>query len=274
MLRSDQVEDASVECRAAGRSRAAWGGIRGTVDKKFVLGDEQVERVLVVAAHPDDVDFLASGTVAQWTAAGIAVTYCVVTDGDAGGFDSEVPRMDIPVLRRAEQVRAAKAVGVDDVRFLGYADGEVEVTSGLRHDLCRLIRHVRPRRVVMHSPEINWLCLPDFHPDHRAAGEATLRAVYPDARNPHAYPQLLSEEKLEAWAVQEIWMVGSPRVNHWVDVTEQFGVKLQALRAHASQTSHLPDLEEVVRSRLVAQAAEAGLLSGRLAEAFQVVATG
>ncbi len=247
--------------------------MRGNVNKQSVLGEEQVERVLVVAAHPDDVDFLASGTVALWTAAGIAVTYCVITDGDAGGFDPEVLRTDIPMLRRAEQVRAAKAVGVDDVRFLGYSDGAVEATSGLRHDLCKAIRHVRPRRVVMHSPEINWRWLPDFHPDHRAAGEATLQAVYPDARNPHAYPHLLSEEKLEAWAVQEIWMMGSPRVNHWVDVTEQFDVKLRALRAHVSQTSHLEDLAEVVRSRLAAQAAEAGLLPGRLAEAFQVVTT-
>lgn len=256
------------------RVRGARGdGMRGNVNKQFMLGDEQVERVLVVTAHPDDVDFLASGTVALWTAAGIAVSYCVITDGDAGGFDPEVRRANVPALRRAEQVQAAKVVGVDDVRFLGYADGAVEATSGLRHALCRAIRHVRPRRIVMHSPEINWRWLPDFHPDHRAAGEATLQAVYPDARNPHAYPQLLSEEKLEAWTVQEIWMVGSPRINHWVDVTEQFGVKLRALRAHVSQTSHLKDLENVLRSRLATQAAEGGLPPGRLAEAFHVVDT-
>lgn len=270
---SHQVGDAPGV--ASGSPVEGTGGLdwQGAVDKPSMLGDEQVERALVVAAHPDDVDFLASGTVARWTAAGTTVTYCVVTDGDAGGFDPQTLRTDVPELRREEQVRAAKAVGVNDVRFLGYADGAVEVTLDLRCDLSRVIRQVRPRRVVMHSPEINWLWLPDFHPDHRAAGEATLQAVYPDARNPYSHPQLLSKEKLDVWAVEETWMMGSPRVNHWVDVTEQFGAKVHALRAHVSQTAHLEDLEKVVRSRLAAQAAEAGMQHGRLAEAFQVVAT-
>jgi LmbE family N-acetylglucosaminyl deacetylase len=237
-----------------------------------VSDDERIERALVVTAHPDDVDFLASGTVARWVAAGTAVTYCVLTDGDAGGFDPDTPRTRIPALRRQEQVRAAKAVGVDDVRFLGYADGSVAVTPELRRDISRVIRQVRPQRVVMHSPEINWAQLPDFHPDHRAAGEATLQAVYPDARNPFAHPLLL-EESLEPWSVPQIWMVGAPRPDHWVDVTEEFATKLLALRAHASQTAHLGDLEQMIRARLESQARHGGLAPGRLAEAFQVVST-
>lgn len=236
-----------------------------------VLDDARVECALVAVAHPDDVDFLASGAVARWTSGGMRVVYCVVTDGDAGGSDPDVRRAEVPELRRAEQRAAAKAVGVDDVRFLGYTDGAVEVTPGLRRDLSRVLREVRPRRVVMHSPEINWPSLPDFHPDHRAVGEATLRAVYPDARNPFAHPELLRDEGLEPWAVEEIWMVGAPRPDHYVDVTGQFEAKMQGLRAHVSQTAHVADLEETVRARLARQASEAGRAG--LAEAFQVVVT-
>ena len=94
-----------------------------------MLDDSEVSRVLVVTAHPDDVDFGASGTIAGWVRAGVSVTYCIVTDGDAGGFDPTVPRSEIPTIRRAEQVAAAKEVGVTDVRFLGYRDGELTVSN-------------------------------------------------------------------------------------------------------------------------------------------------
>lgn len=234
--------------------------------------DGRIERALVVVAHPDDVDFLASGTVARWVNAGAVVTYLLLTDGDAGGFDPDTPRTAIPALRREEQMHAAKAVGVDDVRFLGHPDGCLQVTPELRRDITRAIRQVRPERVIMHSPEINWANLPDVHPDHRTAGEATLQAVYPDARNPFAHPLLL-EEGLEPWSVPEMWMMGAPHPDRWVDVTEEFPVKLAALRAHASQTAHMDDLEHVIRARLVRQAGQACLAHGRLAEAFQVVSS-
>src|SRR5437870_2619747 len=118
-----------------------------------MLDDAEVERILVVTAHPDDVDFGAAGTVATWTDKGIEVAYCIVTDGDAGGFDPGVPRSDIPAIRRAEQEAAAKQVGVDDVTFLGYPDGRLEVSIELRRDIARVIRRVRPQRVVTQSPE-------------------------------------------------------------------------------------------------------------------------
>src|SRR5215203_871209 len=113
---------------------------------------EHVYRVLCVLAHPDDVDFGSAGTVATWTAAGTEVVYCIVTDGDAGGFD-ETPREQMPILRRAEQQAAASAVGVSDVRFLGYPDGRLELTLDLRRDISRVIRQVRPQRVLSTSPE-------------------------------------------------------------------------------------------------------------------------
>ena len=231
---------------------------------------EDVERALVVMAHPDDVDFSAAGTVATWTDAGIEVSYLMVTDGDAGGFDDDLPREEMAPLRRAEQVAAAKCVGVSDVRFLGYPDGRVEATLELRRDIARVIRQVRPDRVVIPSPERNYQRLAPSHPDHRAVGSAALDAVYPDARNPYAFPEL-REEGLDAWVAREVWITSSGSAEHFVDVTEVFERKLAALLSHASQISHHDDLEGMLRGWLGANAERGGLEKGRLAESFQIV---
>ena len=238
-----------------------------------MLSDSEVQRILVIAAHPDDVDFSAAGTIAGWTGAGIEVVYCIVTDGDAGGHDDAVPRAEIAPLRRKEQTAAAACVGVSDLRFLGYPDGQVEATLELRRDLARMIREVRPDRVVCPSPERNYARLGVSHPDHRAVGSAALDAVYPDARNPYAFGELRAEEGLEAWTVREVWLPGGPVPNRWVDVTGTFDRKIAALRAHESQTGHMDELAEFLRGRLAQAAAEGGLPEGRLAEVFQVLDT-
>jgi LmbE family N-acetylglucosaminyl deacetylase len=239
-----------------------------------VLDDADIGRILSITAHPDDVDFGVAGTIARWTDAGIEVIYCVVTDGDAGEVDEGFPRAEVPALRRAEQVAAAKHVGVHDVRFLGYPDGRVEATLDLRRDLARVIRQVRPDRVVCPSPERNYARMGASHPDHRAVGSAALDAVYPDARNPFAFPELREREGLAPWTVREVWIAGSPSPSHFVDVTATFGRKIAALRAHESQIGHLDDLEERIRGWLTRAAALGGLPEGHLAEAFQVLDTG
>jgi LmbE family N-acetylglucosaminyl deacetylase len=235
---------------------------------------EHVERALCVLAHPDDVDFGSAGTVATWTAAGTEVVYCIVTDGDAGGFD-ETPREEMPLLRQEEQRAAAKVVGVTDVRFLGYPDGRLEPTLDLRRDISRVIRQVRPQRVLTSSPERFWDRIGASHPDHMIVGESTLRAVYPDARNPFAFPELLADEGFEAWTVSEVWLGASPRADHAVDVTDVADRKFAALRAHVTQVSHQPpgQLEEFVTAWMRQTAQTHGLPEGRLAEAFHVVHT-
>ena len=233
----------------------------------------QVERALVVVAHPDDVDFGAGGTIATWTDAGIAVTYCIATDGDAGGFDPAVPRDQIGGIRQAEQRAAAKEVGVEDVVFLGYPDGQLSAGLDLRRDVSRVIRQVRPQRLLMQSPEINWERIGASHPDHRAAGEAALCAVYPDARNPFTHLELAAEG-LEAWSVAETWVMAAGQgADHWVDVTDTFDRKLAALRRHESQTAHMDDLEGMLRTWLGRNAVAGGLPEGRLSESFRVVDT-
>jgi LmbE family N-acetylglucosaminyl deacetylase len=234
----------------------------------------EIKRVLSIAAHPDDVDFGAAGTIAKWTDTGIEVSYCIVTNGDAGGSDRSVPRAEMVAIRQAEQTAAAKQVGVHDLHFLGYPDGQVEATLGLRRDLARVIRLLRPDRVVCPSPERNYVRLGVSHPDHRAVGSAALDAVYPDSRNPFAFPELLDEEKLEPWTVSEVWISGTPSPTHYVDITETFGRKMAALRSHASQISDPVGLEQFLRPWLSRTAEQGGLPEGHLAEGFQVIQTG
>lgn len=235
------------------------------------MADELViERVLAVMAHPDDVDFGAAGSIALWTDAGIEVTYCIITDGDAGGFDPAVPRSSIGAIRRDEQIAAAKQVGVSDVRFLGYADGRLAVSFELRRDIARVIREVRPQRVVCQSPLRNMLRIPASHPDHLAAGEATMCAIYPDARNPFAYEELAD---LPAWSVAQTWVQGYERVNRYIDVTEVWDRKMAALLSHASQHEHPDALDGMMRGWNGTNATAAGLPAGRLAEAFWVFDT-
>lgn len=231
------------------------------------------ENLLVVAAHPDDIEFCVSGTVMRWIAHGTRVTYCIVTDGGAGGYDDQLPRQAMADLRRAEQTHSAKLSGVEDVRFLGYPDSHVEPRVSLRRDLCRVIREIRPQRAIIPSPEINWGRLADLHPDHRAVGDAALRAVYPEARNPFAHPGLLNREGLQPWAVPELWLMTGPSPNQYVDVTAVFSRKVEALRLHTSQTAHLDDLAGLLHGWLTEHAQAAGLPHGRLAEAFQIVAS-
>lgn len=238
-----------------------------------MLDDAAIERILVVTAHPDDVDFGAAGTVATWTKAGYAVTYCIVTNGDAGGFDPDVPRSDIAGIRQAEQRAAAAEVGVSDVRFLGYPDGRVTPTLELRRDISRVVRDVRPQRLLTQSPQRNYERIYASHPDHLATGEAALCAVYPDARNPFAHPELV-HEGYDAWTVPETWLMAAPGAGHVVDVTDVYERKLAALRQHVSQLPGVrDDLDTMLRGWLGANAAAANLPDGRLAEAFQVLDT-
>jgi LmbE family N-acetylglucosaminyl deacetylase len=236
------------------------------------MGEERFERVLVVTAHPDDVDFGAAGTVATWTDDGIEVAYCIVTDGDAGGFDPDVHRSEIPRIRRAEQEAAAKTVGVDDVTFLGYPDGRLVPSIELRRDLSRVIRRVRPDVVMCPSPVRVFNRIYASHPDHLAAGESTLCAVYPDARNAFAHPELLVEG-FEPHTVSEVWMMAGPERNRFVDITDVFDRKVAALRCHESQHPDPETLEERMRGWGEMVAREAAFEVGRLAEGFHVIDT-
>jgi len=239
------------------------------------LPESEISRVLCVAAHPDDLDYGASGTVAGWTDAGLKVTYLLCTRGEQGGFD-DTPREEVPAVREREQREAAAEVGVHDVRFLdGFRDGWLQPSHDLQQQIVRVIRQVRPERMLIQSPDRNWDRIGASHPDHLAAGEAAIRAVYPSARNPFAFPDLLAEEGLQPWTVREVWIMAHPGADHFVEITETFRRKLAALRAHRSQTEHMgEELPEMLRRWGGTIAKRAGLPEGLLAEAFKVISTG
>lgn len=237
------------------------------------IADSEITRVLVVSAHPDDSDFGASGTIAQWVKKGIKVAYVFCTNGDQGGEESGFTKEEMPAIRQREQREAGAAIGVTDITFLNYVDGNLEATLGLRKDLVRQIRISQPDRMVCQSPERNWDRIGASHPDHLAAGEAAIQAVYPDARNPFAFTDLLEKEGLQPWRVKEIWVSAFANPDHFVDITDTFDLKIKALQAHASQTGHNENLETMVREWGERNAAAAGFAQGRIAEAFKIVNT-
>lgn len=233
---------------------------------------QRVERVLCFGAHPDDLDFGASGTVAAWSAAGVHVEYCIMTDGDAGGFDARTTE-EITTARHAEQRAAAALVGVETVHFMGERDGFLEPTQAVLKQVVELIRTVRPDVVLAMHPERNWERIQRSHPDHLACGEAVTRAIYPAVENPFSYPEL-EAAGLRAYKVPWLWLYGAPteRENHAVDISGVFDLKLEALRQHLSQHPDVPAMERYVRAQCLAKGAEYGFGEGALAEAFHVVA--
>lgn len=226
-----------------------------------------IRRVLVIAAHPDDIDFGAAATIAGLTEAGVEVSYCLVTSGDAGGFELDHSREAMVVRREQEQRDAAAIVGVTDVHYLRHADGYVEPNHELMSQLVEIMRKTRPDVVMTQHPERNWDRIQSSHPDHVAVGEAVVRAVYPAVENPFAYPDLA---QLAPHRVGQLWLMAAPaqRVNLHVDVTAHLEKKLEALHAHLSQHPDPTIMDERVRVAALANHP----VAGRAAEIFHVVA--
>ncbi len=203
-------------------------------------------RVLVVAAHPDDIEFGCAGSVAVWVDEGAEVTFVIVTDGSTGTTDNELVGERLAEIRREETVRAAKVLGVENVVFLGYRDGYVEPTLELRRDIAREYRKARPHRFVVMDPQPlpgNWFV---NHPDHRAVGQACLDVTITAGTTPGHFPELL-DEGLEPWReMKEIYIAGPGGGEHAVDVTAGLDRKIDALKCHASQLGEW-DPAEMIR---------------------------
>ena len=227
------------------------------------------ERVLVVVAHPDDIDFGMAGTVATLVQAGTYVAYCLATSGDAGDDDLTHKQEDLAKLRQGEQTAAASVVGVDELHWLGHPDGMVVADLALRRDLARVIRQVRPNAVLTMNPSPDWDRMYLSHPDHLAVATATMAAIYPDSRNPRTFPELLEQGHLPH-TVEETWMFAA-EPNRYVDITDLFHLKIKALEQHHSQVGGTDDLHERLSEWSTETAQAAGMAEGRLAEGFRVV---
>jgi LmbE family N-acetylglucosaminyl deacetylase len=226
-------------------------------------------RVLVVMAHPDDAEFGCGGTIARWAAAGKEIDYLLCTSGDKGSSDPDLIPYRLAQTRRVEQINAAHALGARDVEFLSYEDGTLTNTLALRRDIVRAIRRVRPDAVICQDPTMRFGGNRYLnHPDHRAAGDACLDAVYPSARDPHVFPELLVEELLPH-KVREVFMSTQQGADIWIDITDCFERKLEALRQHKSQVGDRMDqLAERIRDRS-RQVAKLNKLPFELAEGFR-----
>ena len=203
-------------------------------------GDGPNKRALVIAAHPDDSEFGAAGTVALWVRDGWEFHYLICTDGSKGTEDPEMTAEKLVPLRREEQRAAAAMLGVKDVSFLDYVDGELTYTRELMRDVVRHIRRLRPYAVFSHDP--NQIVRNMFinHPDHRCAGTVALDAVYPMARNRPSFPELLAEG-LEPHSVKEVYLWSVSEGNFEVDVTPVADLKFKALMQHKSQFVHMEE---------------------------------
>jgi LmbE family N-acetylglucosaminyl deacetylase len=211
---------------------------------------ESPQQILVVLAHPDDPEFFCGGTIARWIEAGHLVSYCLLTCGDKGTGNRDLTPEELCIIRQNEQRSAAGVLGVDSVIFLNHPDGYLVPDLGLRKEITRVIRQKKPDVLVTCDPT-NLYIRDSYinHPDHRAAGQATLDAVFPAARDHLNFIELWRDEKLEPHIVREVWISLPLEANVSVDITEYFEVKLRALNEHASQIGDPLQLKDRLRSR-------------------------
>ena len=223
-----------------------------------------IERVLIIVAHPDDIESWVAGTVCRFTDVGKQVAYVLCTSGDKGTSDPTQTPQQVAAIREAEQIAAARVLGVELVTFLRWPDSEVEPTLALRRELVRQVRIHRPDLVITHDP------VPPYrlHPDHRAVGRATLDALFPCARDPLTFAEQIRDEGLQAHIVPEVWLFATETPDCWVDISSTLPRKIAARLEHTSQHTNAQELEHNWQQRARDVGAAIGL---EAAEAFKRV---
>lgn len=209
----------------------------------------EINRALVLYAHPDDAEFGCSGTVAKWAKAGVDVTYCMITNGASGSSDPTMTREKLATIRKDEQLAAAEILGVAHVEFLGFEDGFLDVNAASRKAVTRVVRRVRPDVLIAMDPSLRYTDYYVNHPDHVAAGELALRSINPDASTRMMFPELAEDEGLEPHKPSALFLMQwGPGASHVEDISDTMEQKLQALAAHPSQIGDW-DFAEFVRGR-------------------------
>jgi len=223
-------------------------------------------RVLVIAAHPDDPEFLAGGTIARLAREGREIAYVIVTNGNKGSGNRSVTSAELIPIREVEQRQAARVLGVQGVEFLGYEDGDLEDTRDLRRDVSREIRRWRPDLIITLNPRRTYNNFPGWHRDHRTTARVVLDCVYPLARDHLSFPELLPD--YEPHMVREVYLIQWEQPGLTINITNTMDVKLEAIRCHASQIGDFKTFEARMRDR----AAILGKASGyQYAEGFDHV---
>jgi LmbE family N-acetylglucosaminyl deacetylase len=230
---------------------------------------EDFTRILCISAHPDDNEFTIAGSVARWAREGRDVVFCLVTTGGSGTNEHTPDNTGLIPIRESESWDAAKILGVKDIVFLGYQDGVVEPTIGLRRDLTRVIRRVRPHVVVCGDPTMRWYGSEYLnHPDHRAVASAALDAIFPSSETRVIFQELLAEG-LEPHKVKEVFISGALHDDIYIDITDTLGLKCQALKAHVSQVGKGEWVDKLLRAWALRDGKEVGV---KHAEGFKRMA--
>ncbi len=231
-----------------------------------------VRKLLVIAAHPDDPDFGAGATIPAFVEAGVEVSYCIVTSGDAGGFEDD-GQSSIAIRREAEQRAAADVYGVTNIHYLREPDGFVEPNAELQKKIIRVMRTERADTILTQHPDHTWTSFQRSHPDHLAVGQAVIRAAYPAVENPYAFPELRLEEGLEPYKIHQILMMAAPDHlrNVAFEADDYCELKIKALLEHASQHPDVPKMKAFVRDMVQHTYTELTGKVGRSVEAFQHV---
>jgi LmbE family N-acetylglucosaminyl deacetylase len=224
------------------------------------MSGEPPKRVMAIMAHPDDADFTAAGTIAQWTDQGWQITYVMCTRGDKGTNDPNVSPEEIAAIREKEAQDAAAELGVTTCVFLPYKDGELEVTMAFRRELAGVLRLYKPDILLTHDPWRHY----QIHPDHRATGFSALDAVAA-ARDRLYFPEQIAAG-LASHRVKEVYLWTPESPNLWIDISDTFDRKVATLRRHVSQVSRMPDLEKRLRQWAEAAASGHGM---KLAEVYR-----
>jgi LmbE family N-acetylglucosaminyl deacetylase len=224
--------------------------------------------VLAVGAHADDIDISCGGSLARWAAEGAEVYYLILTDSSCGSDDETMTREQLTATRQQEQRDAAQLIGAKDVFFKDYCDGTLEVTQDVKRDVARVIRQVKPDTVITFDPTVVYDV--DFgminHTDHRAAGQATIDAFYPLARDRLSVPTLLNDENLAPHKTPHLLLVNFKDSNYFVDISATFEKKIDAIMLHKSQFG---DNREAIAERMRSRSEQLGAKTGaRYAEGF------
>lgn len=205
---------------------------------------EEFNRVMLVVAHPDDMEFSSAGTVAKFVKEGRFVVLVQCTSGNKGTARRDITSPELAELREGEEREACRRLGVQEIEFLRFGDGELMPNLEFREKVVRAIRKYRPDIVITHDPFRPY----SLHPDHRATGITTVDSVYPTARDPLYFPQHL-QEGLEPHKVAELWLYGSEYPDTFIDISETIDDKVNALKAHRSQVGEAENLAERIRER-------------------------
>jgi len=196
------------------------------------------ERVMSIHAHPDDQEFTVGGTLAKWARAGSHIVTVCLTSGGAGSNEwtpKDMTRDKLVKIREEEQRAACRVLGVAETIYLGYEDGMLEPSIALRREVTRLIRRHRPTVVLCGDPTVRYYGnIYLNHPDHRAAADVALDAVFPSAQTRLIFPELI-DEGLEPHHVETLWIHGAEKPDTWVDISDTLAVKLAALKEHKTQ---------------------------------------